>query len=88
MDLHIEADSLVLVGMVEGRFDCPWRLRENFEELLRYKHHFQVITHCFREAIKPADRLANFGADSPSDSFFDNVAMLPRMARGDIRLEK
>ena len=57
--MHIEADSLVLVKMIQGYYSCPWRLQSNLEELLKYKHHFRVITHCYREANKPADRLAN-----------------------------
>ena len=63
LDLHLEADSLVLVKMIKGEHACPWRLQKEFEELLKFKRLFPVISHCYREANKPANWLANFGAD-------------------------
>ena len=52
-DLHIEADSLVLVQILQGKHGCPWKLQWEVDELLRYKQYFWEITHCYREANKP-----------------------------------
>ncbi|XP_071916199.1 uncharacterized protein [Coffea arabica] len=62
-DLYIETDSLVLVQILQGKRGCPWRLQRELEGLLRYKRYFREITNCYRETNKPADYLANLGAD-------------------------
>ncbi|XP_027090440.2 uncharacterized protein [Coffea arabica] len=87
-DLHIEADSLVLINMVQGIYACPWRLQQDMEELMTYRPHFRGISHCYREVNRPADTLANIGVELMRDCIFDSFAMLPKMARGNIRMDR
>ncbi|XP_071923139.1 uncharacterized protein [Coffea arabica] len=62
--------------------------RVELDDLLRFQSLFQSITHCFREANKPSDRLAKMGATRGSDALFDSFVELPPMARGDIRMDR
>ena len=81
-DLHIEADSLVLVQILQGKRGCPWRLQREMNDLLRYKRCFRAITHCYREANKPVDCLANLGANTEEDTIFGSHRELPDRVRG------
>ena len=45
------------------------------------------ISHCFREANKPADRLSNVGVDSGITSTYEAFGELPRLVRGDLTLD-
>ncbi|XP_071922581.1 uncharacterized protein [Coffea arabica] len=87
-DLHIEADSLVLVEILQGKLGCPWRLQWELEGLLRYKRHFREITHCYREANKPANFLANLGADTELETIYGSHSELPVRVRGEIQMEQ
>ncbi|XP_071926190.1 uncharacterized protein [Coffea arabica] len=58
------------------------------DEFLRLQKGDRSITHCLREANKPADRMAKLGATRGEDIFFDSFDSLPLMARGEIRLDK
>mgnify|MGYP004717184735 CR=1 FL=1 len=60
----LKLTCLFLAKMVQRCFACPWKLQRDLEELLRYRQHFQAISHCYREANKPADRLANTVVES------------------------
>ncbi|XP_071912305.1 uncharacterized protein [Coffea arabica] len=66
VNLHIESDSLGLVQIIQGIVQCPWRLRRDLQDLLEDRRCFREVSHCFSEANKPADRLANIGVDSGS----------------------
>ena len=43
---------------------------------------FPGISHCFREANRPADRLANHGVDTKRDCLFHNFVELPSLVQG------
>ncbi|XP_027169553.1 uncharacterized protein LOC113769290 [Coffea eugenioides] len=86
-DLHVESDSLVLVQILQGTHGCPWRLQREVDELLSFKHHFHEITHCYREANKPVDYLANLGANSEQEDVFDDFRSLPATVRGEIIMD-
>ncbi|XP_071914144.1 uncharacterized protein [Coffea arabica] len=88
LELHLEADSLTLVQIVQGTSACPWRLQRDMDELMIFKQSFQSITHCYREANTPADHLANFGADACAGHVFNTFSDLPQLVRGAIRLDR
>ena len=88
LELHLEADSLTLVHIVQGTSACPWRLQRDLDELMMFKQYFTSITHCYREANAPADHLANFGADSSTGHVFNTFSELPQLVRGAIRLDR
>ena len=85
-DLHVESDSLVLVQILQGTHGCPWRLQREVDELLSFKHHFREITHCYREANKPADYLANLGANLEQEDVYD-FRYLPATVREEIIMD-
>lgn len=86
--LHIECDSLLLVEMIKGKSGGPWTVQRDLQELLQYKIHFAQINHCFREANCPADRLSNVGVLQKSDVVYESFAALPRMVRGDVKMDR
>ena len=58
------------------------------EDLMRHRCLFRFITHCYREANKPSNRLAKLGANMGVDTLFDSFAALPPLVRGDIRMDR
>lgn len=64
INLHLESDSLVLIHILQGRSMCPWSLQREVQELFQYGHFFNDISHCSREANRPADRLCKVRVDS------------------------
>ena len=58
------------------------------DELLRLQRGYRSITHCLREANKPADRLSKLGADSGESVVYDSFVDLPRLVRGDVTLDR
>ncbi|XP_071925430.1 uncharacterized protein [Coffea arabica] len=80
-NLHLKSDSLVLIHIIQGRAKCPWVVQRELQELLQYRHHYREISHCFREANKPADRLSKVGADSGEPFVYDFFLTLPCMVR-------
>ncbi|XP_027170444.1 uncharacterized protein LOC113770234 [Coffea eugenioides] len=87
-ELHIESDSLVLVQIVRGTVRCPWQLQSGLQELMEARRYIREISHCFREANRPADRLANVGVDFGINSTYGSFSDLPRLVRGDITLDR
>ena len=48
------------------------------------------VSHYYREANRVADILANVGVSHPQQGcvIYDNISVLPRLARGEVRLDK
>nr|XP_027120587.1 uncharacterized protein LOC113737577 [Coffea arabica] len=67
--------------IVQGTSACPWRLQRDLDELMMFKQYFNSITHCYREANAPADRLANFGADSSAGHVFNTFSELLQLVQ-------
>nr|XP_027082465.1 uncharacterized protein LOC113704792 [Coffea arabica] len=74
--------------IIQGKTRCPWRLRGNLQDLLKVKRFVREVSHCFREANKPADRLANIGADSGKTLTYGSLRDLPRLVRGDFAFDQ
>ncbi|XP_027172427.1 uncharacterized protein LOC113772083 [Coffea eugenioides] len=86
--LHIESDSLVLVQIIRGTVRCPWQLQRGLQEVLNAKGLVREISHCFREANRPAYRLANVGVDAGFNSTYVSFSKLPCLVRGDVNLDR
>nr|XP_027071629.1 uncharacterized protein LOC113696407 [Coffea arabica] len=86
--LHLESDSILLVQMVTGVGRCPWALQRELDELLAFQNAFQAVSHCYRQANVPADRLSKIGTDTRSTVIYNSFAQLPRLVRGDLRLDR
>ncbi|XP_071928157.1 uncharacterized protein [Coffea arabica] len=52
-ELHVESDSLSLVRILQESHSCPWRLRQEVDELLSYKQYFRGITITIERQISP-----------------------------------
>ena len=46
------------------------------------------LTHCYREANKPVDYLANLGADTEQETIFESHRAWPIKVRGEINMER
>ena len=88
MELHLELDSLTLVRIILGDHACPWRLQVQLDDLPRFQSLFQSVTHCYREANKPSDRLAKMGANRGNDTLSESFGALPPLVRDDIRMDR
>ncbi|XP_027077095.1 uncharacterized protein [Coffea arabica] len=86
--LHLESDSSLLVQMVKGISRCPWDLQRELDQLLTFRHFFQSVTHCYRQANLPADRLSKVGTELKSNIVYDSWLELPRLVRGDLKLDR
>ncbi|XP_027184159.1 uncharacterized protein LOC113782466 [Coffea eugenioides] len=78
----------VVRQILQGKRGCPRRLQRELEDLLRYKRYFQEITHCYREANKSADYLANLRADTEQETIFGSHRALPVRVLGEIQMEQ
>ena len=56
--------------------------------MLNAKGLFREISHCFREANRPADRLANVCVDAGFNSTYVSFSELPCLVRGDVNLDR
>nr|XP_027109142.1 uncharacterized protein LOC113729011 [Coffea arabica] len=56
--VRVQTDSLVLVGILQQRFQCPWHIRREVRQIWRLVTDPTQVSHCFREANKVADILA------------------------------
>ena len=85
--LHLESDSLVLVRIIQGKVQCQWQLQRELLDLQQYRRYFEAVSHCYREANKPADRLSIVGVEARYIAIYETYNVLPRLVRGDISLD-
>ena len=89
-NLSVQSDSLVLVGILQRRFQCPWHNRKEMWKIWHLVEDPVRFSHCYREANKVADTLANVGITHPEQQvkIYEYFHMLPRQARGEVRLDR
>ncbi|XP_071918841.1 uncharacterized protein [Coffea arabica] len=90
INLWVQSDSLVLVGVLQRLIQCPWQIRREVRQIWRLVEDPARFSHCFREVNKVADVLSNVGISHPEQQVkvYDGFHMLPRLARGAIRLDR
>ena len=88
--VQVQSDSLVLIGILQRRFQCPWQIRKEVFQIWQLAEGPEQFSHCFREANKVVDILANEGLLQPLDPIrvYDQPSRLPQLARGAVRLDK
>ncbi|KAF3639165.1 hypothetical protein FXO38_22816 [Capsicum annuum] len=61
--IDIESDSMLLVKWIQNSASIPWNVFSEIMEIRNMMNSFEdsIIWHCYREANKVADCLANFG---------------------------
>ncbi|OIT22092.1 hypothetical protein A4A49_54076 [Nicotiana attenuata] len=89
-NIIVELDSLLVINWMLGKFNPPWSLLTTIEEAKRKTNFFNEIQfmHCFREANKVADALANEGAEINVVKWFYSTHELPSQARGHLYMDK
>ena len=89
MQVRVQTDSLVLVGILQRRFQCPWHIQREVHQLWQLVAYPTQFSHCFREANKVADILANIGILHSQDPVrvYHHLCPLPRLARGEVRMD-
>ena len=88
--VRVQSDSLVLVGILQRRFQCPWHIRREVAHIWQIVDDPGLFSHCFREANKVADILANEGLLHPQVpvTVYDQAHNLPQLAKGEVRMDK
>ncbi|XP_071925457.1 uncharacterized protein [Coffea arabica] len=89
-NLCVQSDLLVLVGILQRCFQCPWHIRKEVRQIWHLVDDPACFSHCYREANKAADALSNAGIIHPEQHIkvYDCFNMFPRLARGEIRLDR
>nr|XP_027101811.1 uncharacterized protein LOC113722787 [Coffea arabica] len=89
-NLYIQSDSLVLIGILQKRIHCPWKIRREIRHIWQFVEDPDRFSHCYREANTVADALSNVGVSHPEHQLklYDSFHMFPTMARGAIRLDR
>ncbi|XP_071940011.1 uncharacterized protein [Coffea arabica] len=85
LKLNTDGCSLGNPGRSGGVGRCPWALQRELDELLAFRNAFHVVSHCYRQANVPADRLSKIGTDTGSTVIYNSFVQLPRLVRGDLR---
>lgn len=84
----VEVNSKVLVDCLSGRAKPPWRCWYFICSILQLQQDMSFqFQHCFREAIKVADALANWGCDQALDFEFLDIRSLPSHIPGSALLD-
>ena len=89
IDVSIQLDSLVLVGILQRRLQCPWHICGEVWQIWNLVRDPSRFSHCFREANKVADALANVGVAHPHQAvqLYEHWSDWPRLARGGVSLD-
>ncbi|XP_027076981.1 uncharacterized protein [Coffea arabica] len=89
-NLYIQSDSLVLIGILQKRIHCPWKIRREIRQIWQFVEDPDRFAHCYREANTVADALSNVGVSHPEHQLklYDSFHLFPTMARGAIRLDR
>lgn len=78
-----ETDYLLLTNCIKKVWKTPWKIAsivEDIQELVEDSE--SHITHCFREANKPADKLASLSHRSSEIQIFNSFSVLPVEVKG------
>ncbi|XP_071916259.1 uncharacterized protein [Coffea arabica] len=89
-NVGIQLDSLVLVGVLQKTFQCPWHIRKEVWQIWQLLGDSPRIAHCYREANKVADILSNVGVTHPGQQVrvYEHLRLIPQLARGALRLDR
>ncbi|XP_027082553.1 uncharacterized protein [Coffea arabica] len=89
-NIYVQSDSLVLIGILQHRIQCPWHIRRIIRQIWQFMEDPDRFSHCYREANKVADVLSNVGVSHPDQQIkiYETLNTFPTMARGAIRLDR
>lgn len=84
--IHIQLDSKMLVDIRSNDTGFPWTVTRDIQELKSF--HFNSVSHCYREANRITDGLANLGVSFHCHNVFFNFRDLPKDILGEFRMDK
>ncbi|XP_027118706.2 uncharacterized protein [Coffea arabica] len=89
-NVGVQLDSLVLVGILQKTFQCPWHIRRAVWQIWQLLGDSPRVAHCYREANKVADILSNVGVSHPGHQVrvYEHVGLIPQLVRGALRLDR
>ncbi|KAG5568381.1 hypothetical protein H5410_064601, partial [Solanum commersonii] len=68
--------------------ETPWRIKDMIQETMKIvEDHGYHISHCFREANKPADKLASLSHGVEEIHVFNSFSSLPKQVKGLINMD-
>lgn len=81
-ELILELDSLLVVNMILGVYNTPWRLKEDVTIIQqKVQQHGIKIKHCYRERNEVADALSKHATTLTQQIIFLNETDLPTEVR-------
>ncbi|OIT05818.1 hypothetical protein A4A49_61584 [Nicotiana attenuata] len=88
-DLILELDSLLVVNMIRGKYNTPWRLKEGVTLIQqKVQHHGIKIKYCYSEGNEVADALAKHAATLTQQAIFLNETEMPAEARNAMSMDR
>ena len=87
--LVVESDSRLLIQILTNNSQCPWSISGEVEQCFTLSKGSIQFKHCYRQANKVADILANVRCTlSDSICLYEHLSSLPGIAMGEYRLDK
>ncbi|XP_019264449.1 PREDICTED: uncharacterized protein LOC109242076 [Nicotiana attenuata] len=84
-----ETDSMLITRCIRREQKVPWRIKSIITEIQDIvEEHGFVIIHCFREANRPADKLASLSHSSDMIHVFNSFADLPNQVKGLVNMDR
>ncbi|XP_059287186.1 uncharacterized protein LOC132040553 [Lycium ferocissimum] len=84
-----ETDSLLIANCINKQWKITWMISdliENIQTIVEDKEF--LITHCYREANKPADKLASLRHESDLIQIFNSHPEIPTSVKGLINMDR
>lgn len=83
-----ETDYMLIVKRIKEEGNTPWRISHQVKEIQRLvANHGFTIRHCYREANKPADKLATISHVYNEDQEFTSYVSLPSQVKGLVNMD-
>ncbi|XP_059306503.1 uncharacterized protein LOC132057945 [Lycium ferocissimum] len=84
-----ETDSLLLTKCINREWKPPWNIANYIESIQKpVEENEFIITHCYREANKPADKLAAISHASDVIQIFNSFSEISTSVRGLINMDR
>ena len=89
MNVSIQLDFLVLVGILQRQLHCHWHIRWEVQQIWKLAGDPSRLVHCFRKANNVTDILANVEVAHPHHvvKLYEHWNEWLRLARGGISLD-
>ncbi|XP_060195216.1 uncharacterized protein LOC132624453 [Lycium barbarum] len=84
-----ETDSLLITRCINGEWKPPWKIAKLIEDIQKLvEENGFIITHCYRKANKPADKLAAFSHGGGVIQTFNFFSDIPASIKGLLNMDR